>query len=131
MIKKKRQTSVIKRMYAGFMIMVLLVVATVILMLNGTNRIYKQLESVNENTLPLVTFANQTRVNLLTADKIFKNFRNYSAGLNIFGSMPFNNRGLSFLFYHIKYPLAGDKTAAKPKLLNLLKKNLKNTDKFV
>jgi len=74
MIKKKRQASVISRMHAGFVIMVLLVIATVILMLNGTNEIYKQLESVNKNTLPLVALANQTSVKLLIADKIFKDF---------------------------------------------------------
>ncbi|WP_019616542.1 methyl-accepting chemotaxis protein [Psychromonas ossibalaenae] len=74
MIKKNRQTSVIKRMYAGFSVMVLLFVATVALMLNGTSRIHKQLESVNTDALPLVTFANQTSVKLLIADKIFKDF---------------------------------------------------------
>ncbi|GLS91242.1 methyl-accepting chemotaxis protein [Psychromonas marina] len=43
-------------------------------MLNGTNQIHQQLQSVNNNTLPLVTFANQTSVKLLIADKIFKDF---------------------------------------------------------
>ena len=74
LFKINRQTSVIKRMYAGFAVMVLLFVATVVLMLNGTNRIYNQLESVNEDALPLLAYANQTSVNLLIADKIFKDF---------------------------------------------------------
>jgi methyl-accepting chemotaxis protein len=74
MIKKSRQTSIIKRMYAGFAVMVVLFVATVTLMLNGTSRIYNQLESVNEDALPLLAHANQTSVNLLMADKIFKDF---------------------------------------------------------
>ena len=74
MIKKTRQTSVIKRMYAGFAVMVALFVATVVLMLNGTNRIHSQLEFVTANALPLVSLANQTSVKLLSADKIFKDF---------------------------------------------------------
>ncbi|MCG6201096.1 methyl-accepting chemotaxis protein [Psychromonas antarctica] len=74
MFKKNKQTSVIKRMYAGFALMVLLFIATVTLMLNGTSHIYNQLESVNEEALPLVTFANQTSVKLLMVDKIFKDF---------------------------------------------------------
>ncbi|WP_028864414.1 methyl-accepting chemotaxis protein [Psychromonas aquimarina] len=74
MIKNNKQTSVIKRMYGGFAVMVLLFVATVLLMLNGTSRIHKQLESVNMDALPVLTFANQTSVKLLIADKIFKDF---------------------------------------------------------
>lgn len=72
--KRTRQRSVIRRMYAGFFVMVLLFISTVILMLNGTSRIYQQLESVNNDALPLVTFANQTSVELLMADKFFKDF---------------------------------------------------------
>ncbi|MFT5807629.1 MAG: methyl-accepting chemotaxis protein [Moritella dasanensis] len=74
MLKKNKQTSIIKRMYAGFAVMIILFVATVTLMLNGTSRIYNQLESVNEDALPLLAHANQTSVNLLIADKIFKDF---------------------------------------------------------
>jgi methyl-accepting chemotaxis protein len=73
-MKKNRQTSVIRRMYAGFAVIVTLLITTVVLMLNGTNRVYQQLESVNSDALPLVTFASQTSVKLLIADKIFKNF---------------------------------------------------------
>lgn len=72
--KKTRQTSVIRRMYAGFSLMVFLFISTVLLMLNGTSRVYQQLEFVNSDALPLVTFANQTSVELLMADKIFKDF---------------------------------------------------------
>jgi methyl-accepting chemotaxis protein len=71
---KKRETSVIKRMYSGFAVMVLLFIGTLTLMLNGTSRINDQLQSVNLYTLPLVTFANQTSVKLLMADKIFKDY---------------------------------------------------------
>lgn len=73
-MKKNRQTSVIRRMYAGFAVMVALLVMTVVLMLNGTNRVHQQLESVNSDALPLVTFSGQTSVKLLIADKIFKDF---------------------------------------------------------
>ncbi|WP_022942493.1 methyl-accepting chemotaxis protein [Psychromonas hadalis] len=73
-LKKMRQTSVIRRMYAGFTLMVILFISTVLLMLNGTSRVYQQLESVNSDALPLVTFANQTSVELLMADKFFKDF---------------------------------------------------------
>ena len=74
MVKNRRQTSVIKRMYAGFAVMVALFVATLVLMLNGTSRIHSQLESVTSDALPLVSIANQTSVKLLSADKIFKDF---------------------------------------------------------
>jgi methyl-accepting chemotaxis protein len=73
-MKKVRQVSVIHRMYIGFSVMLILFIATVSLTLDGTNRIHIQLEDVNENTLPLVNLANQTSVNLLLADKLFKDF---------------------------------------------------------
>jgi methyl-accepting chemotaxis protein len=73
-MKKNRQTSVIRRMYAGFAVMVALLITTVVLMLNGTSRVHQQLEYVNSDALPLVTFASQTSVKLLIADKIFKDF---------------------------------------------------------
>ncbi len=75
-MKKNRQVSVIHRMYAGFSVMLILFIATVALTLDGTNRIHIQLEDVNKNTLPLVNLANQTSVNLLLADKLFKDFLN-------------------------------------------------------
>jgi len=61
-------------MYAGFALMVVLLVATVVLMLNGTSRIHGQLESVTLDAFPLVSLANQTSVKLLAADKVFKDF---------------------------------------------------------
>lgn len=73
-IKQNRQTSVIRRMYAGFAVMVVLFISTVVLMLNGTSRVYQQLEFVSTDALPLVSIANQTSVKLLVADKIFKDF---------------------------------------------------------
>ncbi len=73
-MKNNRQTSVIKRMYAGFALMVALLVTTVVLMLDGTSRIHRQLDSVTSDVFPLVSLANQTSVKLLAADKIFKDF---------------------------------------------------------
>lgn len=52
-MKNNRQTSVIKRMYAGFALMVALLVATVVLMLDGTSRIHRQLDSVTSDAFPL------------------------------------------------------------------------------
>ncbi|MDX1301949.1 methyl-accepting chemotaxis protein [Photobacterium sp.] len=69
-----RQASVIRRMYAGFAVMVGLMAATIVLMLDGTSRIHQQLESVTTDALPLVSTTNQTSVRLLAADKIFKDF---------------------------------------------------------
>ncbi|OAN18265.1 chemotaxis protein [Photobacterium jeanii] len=73
-MKFSRQTSVIRRMYAGFAVMVVLFIATITLMLQGTNRIHGQLEAVTSESLPLVTTASQANVRLLAADKIFKDF---------------------------------------------------------
>ncbi|WP_036798402.1 methyl-accepting chemotaxis protein [Photobacterium marinum] len=73
-MKTTKQTSVIRRMYTGFAVMVLLFAATIYLMLDGTSRIYRQLETVTVDALPLVSLSNQTSVRLLAADKIFKDF---------------------------------------------------------
>ncbi len=73
-MKSKKQTSVIQRIYAGFALMVALLIATIVLMLDGTSRIHQQLESVTTNALPLVSTTNQTSVSLLAADKIFKDY---------------------------------------------------------
>ncbi|MGF1690241.1 methyl-accepting chemotaxis protein [Photobacterium kagoshimensis] len=73
-MKNKRQTSVIRRMYAGFAVMVVLFIVTVTLMLQGTNRIHAQLEAVTSESLPLVSTASQASVRLLAADKIFKDY---------------------------------------------------------
>lgn len=73
-MKTMKQTSVIRRMYTGFAIMVLLFVATMMMLLNGTSRIHQQLQTVTTDALPLVSLSNQTSVRLLAADKVFKDF---------------------------------------------------------
>ncbi|MEJ2762456.1 methyl-accepting chemotaxis protein [Photobacterium sp. MCCC 1A19761] len=73
-MKTRNQTSIIRRMYSGFAVMVVLFAATIALMLDGTNRIHHQLATVTTEALPLVSTANQTSVRLLAADKIFKDF---------------------------------------------------------
>ncbi|WP_299018211.1 methyl-accepting chemotaxis protein [uncultured Photobacterium sp.] len=73
-MKTTKHTSVIRRMYTGFAVMVLLFAATIYLMLDGTNRIHHQLETVTADALPLVSMSNQTSVRLFAADKIFKDF---------------------------------------------------------
>ncbi|MDO6762806.1 methyl-accepting chemotaxis protein [Agarivorans sp. 1_MG-2023] len=72
--KKSASTSVVRRMYIGFAVMVSLFIVTVVLMLNGTSRVHQQLLLVNSDALPLVTYSNLTSVNLLIADKTFKDF---------------------------------------------------------
>ncbi|UPW19552.1 methyl-accepting chemotaxis protein [Agarivorans sp. TSD2052] len=72
--KRRAKMSVIRRMYGGFILMVALFIITVALMLDGTSRVHQQLLSVNSNALPLMTYANLTSVNLLIADKTFKDF---------------------------------------------------------
>ncbi|QUJ69116.1 methyl-accepting chemotaxis protein [Photobacterium sp. GJ3] len=61
-------------MYAGFAIMIGLFVMTSTLTLMETKNIFSQLENVNTESLPLVTVSSQANVELLTADKIFKDF---------------------------------------------------------
>ncbi|KJG40598.1 chemotaxis protein [Photobacterium angustum] len=73
-MKKSSQTSVIRRMYSGFVVMVALFVLTIVLMLDGTNRIHNQLTTVTTDALPLVSISNKVSVKLLAADKTFKNF---------------------------------------------------------
>ncbi|MGF1700738.1 methyl-accepting chemotaxis protein [Photobacterium makurazakiensis] len=73
-MKTTKQTSVIRRMYTGFAVMVLLFAITIMTMLDGTNRIHQQLENVTTNALPLVSLSNQASVRLLSADKVFKDF---------------------------------------------------------
>ncbi len=73
-MKKSSQTSVIRRMYSGFVVMVALFVLTILLMLDGTNRIHNQLTTVTTDALPLVSISNKVSVKLLAADKTFKDF---------------------------------------------------------
>ncbi|MBC7003772.1 methyl-accepting chemotaxis protein, partial [Photobacterium sp. BZF1] len=73
-MKTTKQTSVIRRMYSGIGVMVILFVATLVMMLDGTNRIHQQLQIVTNQSLPLVSLSNQVSVRLLAADKIYKDF---------------------------------------------------------
>lgn len=66
--------SVIRRMYAGFSILVIMFIATVVIMLNGMSNIHSMFSTVTEKSLPLVSLSNQTSVKLLSADKAFKDF---------------------------------------------------------
>ncbi|MBY6197956.1 methyl-accepting chemotaxis protein [Vibrio hangzhouensis] len=68
------QGSVIRRMYAGFTLIVILFVITIVLMLSGMNQIHQYFGSVSKSSLPLVSLSNQTSVQLLSADKSFKDF---------------------------------------------------------
>ncbi|USD66192.1 methyl-accepting chemotaxis protein [Vibrio sp. SCSIO 43136] len=68
------QGSVIRRMYAGFTLIVVLFVATIVIMLGGMDKIHSNFETVSERSLPLVSLSNQTSVRLLSADKSFKDF---------------------------------------------------------
>jgi methyl-accepting chemotaxis protein len=61
-------------MYAGFTIIVVLFVITIMIMLNGMNTIHSYFGSVSTTSLPLVSLSNQTSVKLLSADKSFKDF---------------------------------------------------------
>lgn len=67
-------SSVIRRMYAGFSLIVILFITTVVLMLNGTSSIHNQMKSVSSDSLPLVSLSNETSVSFLAADKSFKDF---------------------------------------------------------
>ncbi|WP_416055155.1 methyl-accepting chemotaxis protein [Photobacterium carnosum] len=73
-MKKKSQSSVIRRMYLGFAILVALFVITIIFMLDGVSRIHNQLKSITADALPLVSMSNNVSVQLLVADKIFKDY---------------------------------------------------------
>ncbi|MEZ9291098.1 methyl-accepting chemotaxis protein [Vibrio lentus] len=66
--------SVIKRMYAGFALIIIMFAVTITIMMNSMNQIHSNFESVSETSLPLVALSNQTSVQLLSADKSFKDF---------------------------------------------------------
>ena len=66
--------SVIKRMYAGFVLIIIMFAVTITIMMNSMNQIHSNFESVSETSLPLVALSNQTSVQLLSADKSFKDF---------------------------------------------------------
>lgn len=66
--------SVIKRMYAGFALIIIMFAVTITIMMNSMNQIHSNFESVSKTSLPLVALSNQTSVQLLSADKSFKDF---------------------------------------------------------
>ncbi|WP_165310804.1 methyl-accepting chemotaxis protein [Vibrio ziniensis] len=68
------QGSVIRRMYAGFALIVIMFAVTVAIMTSGMNQIHSNFESVSNTALPLVSLSNKTSVQLLSADKSFKDF---------------------------------------------------------
>ncbi|MCL9774656.1 methyl-accepting chemotaxis protein [Vibrio methylphosphonaticus] len=68
------QGSVVRRMYAGFTLIVVLFVITIAIMLNGMSQIHQYFGTVSNTSLPLVSLSNQTSVQLLSADKSFKDF---------------------------------------------------------
>ncbi|MDP2571251.1 methyl-accepting chemotaxis protein [Vibrio penaeicida] len=66
--------SVIRRMYAGFALIVVLFIVTITIMMGGMEKIHTNFETVSNTSLPLVSMSNQTSVRLLSADKAFKDF---------------------------------------------------------
>ncbi len=66
--------SVIRRMFAGFSVIVVMFIITITIMLGGINDIYSKFGTVTTQSLPLVSLSNQTSVQLLSADKAFKDF---------------------------------------------------------
>jgi methyl-accepting chemotaxis protein len=61
-------------MYAGFSLIVIMFIVTVLLMIDGMNNIYAKFETVTQSSLPLVANSNKTSVQLLSADKLFKDY---------------------------------------------------------
>lgn len=66
--------SVITRMYAGFALIIILFAITIAIMMGGMNAIHGKFQTVSKSSLPLVSLSNQTSVELLSADKSFKDF---------------------------------------------------------
>ncbi len=66
--------SVIRRMYAGFALIIITFAITTFMMMRGMEQIHNNFETVSNTSLPLVSLSNQTSVKLLTADKYFKDF---------------------------------------------------------
>ncbi|WP_019278006.1 HAMP domain-containing methyl-accepting chemotaxis protein [Vibrio coralliilyticus] len=66
--------SVIKRMYAGFALIIIMFVISTIMTMRGMQQIHSNFGSVSNTALPLVSQSNQTSVYLLSADKLFKDF---------------------------------------------------------
>lgn len=68
------QGSVIRRMYAGFALIIIMFAVTVAIMMSGMNQIHSNFGSVSNTALPLVSLSNKTSVQLLSADKSFKDY---------------------------------------------------------
>ncbi len=68
------QGSVIRRMYAGFALIIALFAITIAIMMGGMNQIHSNFATVSTTSLPVVSLSNQTSVALLSADKSFKDF---------------------------------------------------------
>jgi len=66
--------SVIRRMYAGFALIIITFVITTVMTMRGMQQIHDNFESVSNTSLPLVSQSNNTSVSLLSADKLFKDF---------------------------------------------------------
>ncbi|MFA0414830.1 methyl-accepting chemotaxis protein [Vibrio renipiscarius] len=66
--------SVIRRMYAGFALIILMFAVSTFMALRGMEQIHQHFASVTNTSLPLVSISNQTNVALLTADKLFKDY---------------------------------------------------------
>lgn len=66
--------SVIRRMYAGFALIIITFVITTVMTMRGMQQIHTNFESVSNTSLPLVAQSNNTSVSLLSADKLFKDF---------------------------------------------------------
>ncbi|WP_194437750.1 methyl-accepting chemotaxis protein [Vibrio fluminensis] len=66
--------SVIRRMYAGFALIILMFAVSTVLALRSMEQIHANFASVTNTSLPLVSLSNQTNVALLSADKLFKDY---------------------------------------------------------
>ncbi|WP_162063135.1 methyl-accepting chemotaxis protein [Vibrio taketomensis] len=66
--------SVIRRMYAGFALIILMFAVSTFMALRSMEQIHANFASVTNTSLPLVSLSNQTNVALLSADKLFKDF---------------------------------------------------------
>jgi methyl-accepting chemotaxis protein len=68
------QGSVIRRMYAGFVLIIIMFAVTVVIMMRDMDKIHSDFSYVGSQSLPLVSLANKTSVQLLSAEKAFKDF---------------------------------------------------------
>lgn len=66
--------SVIRRMYAGFALIIFMFAATTLLTMRGMQKIHTDFDNVANAALPLVSQANLTSVTLLSTDKLFKDY---------------------------------------------------------